>query len=109
MAKINSVKKSKKPSKPLVVRPLAECYSYHSEFREKLCSILSQPIYEELKRRDMTIKQFCADMKAGGYSYSYDGMRQALIGRNYNANLMYWSNIYAMLGIHLPDVWDNKV
>lgn len=109
MAKINSVKKSKKPCKPLVVRPLAECYSYHSEFREKLCYMLSQPIYAELKRRDMTIKQFCAEMNAGGYSYSYDGMRQALIGRNYNANLMYFSNIYAMLDIRLSDVWEDKV
>lgn len=109
MAKINSVKKSKKPCNPIVVRPLEFHYNYHAEFRERLCYMLGLPIKEALRERNLTIKQFCADLIAGGYNYSYDGLRQALIGRNYSVNFMFYSILYAHLDIHFPNVREDKV
>lgn len=104
MFKKGNVRKSKKPSNPVVVRPLSAHYTYHDEFRERLCRILSVPVKKALRERNLTIKQFCEDMQAGGYSYSYSGMRQAFIGKNISVkSLAYFSVLYAHLGLRLPD------
>jgi hypothetical protein len=105
MAKVKSVKNVANPPQTLSHQGFRDRYEYHNMFRSVVCKVLAGPVRAELQRNKMTLKAL-SDMMCGlGYSYSYDGLRQALIGKNYHSvDLSYWAKIYYHLGLELPSI-----
>lgn len=80
-------------------------YSYKEKYNEAICILLSKPILEELKRRNIKRAEFIRRLNADGLNYTYRGLVQVIKGRNpYVTNFSYFSRLYEYLELPFPSI-----